>query len=132
MAPCGEVAGAVASMLYALGFVGVFCAPPSARFCAEPVVVSQGPFVREVRLADGGERGRVDVDVLACREEAGAAEAVCLAAERALRGAAWPIDVDGVRIASVDSGGAGPRGRDGSERWLWGFTLVCTVVRHVG
>ena len=75
MAPCGDVAGAVASMLCALGFAGVFCAPPSAGFCAEPIVVSQGAFAREARLADGGERGRVDVDVLACREEAGAAEA---------------------------------------------------------
>lgn len=132
MAPCGEVAGAVASMLYALGFADVFCAPPSAGFCAEPIVVTQGPFAREARLADGSERGRVDVGVLACREEAGAAEAACLAAERALRGAAWPIDVDGMRIASVDSDGAGPRGRDGSGRWLWGFTLICTVVRRVG
>ena len=78
MAPCGDVAGAVASMLCALGFASVFCAPPSAGFCAEPIVVSQGPFAREARLADGGERGRVDVDVLVCREEAGAAEAVCL------------------------------------------------------
>ena len=47
MAPCGEVAGAVASMLYALGFTGVFCAPPSAGFCAEPIVVTQGHFARE-------------------------------------------------------------------------------------
>ena len=58
MAPCGEVASAVASMLFALGFAGVFCAPPSAGFCAEPIVVSQGAFAREARLADGGERGR--------------------------------------------------------------------------
>ena len=108
MAPCGEVAGAVASMLCELGFSGVFCAPPPAGFCAEPIVVTQGPFAREARLADGSERGRVDV------------------------GAAWPIDVDGVRIASADSDGSGPRGRDGSGRWLWGFTLICTVVRHVG
>ena len=86
MAPCSDVAGAVASMLCALGFAGVFCAPPSAGFCAEPIVVTQGAFAREARLADGGERGRVDVGVLVCREEAGAAEAVCLAAERALRG----------------------------------------------
>lgn len=120
MAPCGDVAGAVASMLYALGFAGVFCAPPSAALCAEPIVVAQGAFSREARLADGSERGRVDVGVLVCREEAAAAEAVCLAAERALRGAAWPIDVDGVRIASADSDGAGPRGRDGSGRWLGG------------
>ncbi|MRX79386.1 hypothetical protein [Enorma shizhengliae] len=132
MVSCGDVAGAVASMLFALGFAGVFCAPPSARCCAEPIVVSQGAFEREARLADGCERGRVDIGVLVCREEAGAAEAACLAAERALRGAAWPIDVDGVRISSVDSDGAGPRGRDGSGRWLWGFTLICTVVRHVG
>ena len=104
MAPCSDVAGAVASMLCALGFAGVFCAPPSAGFCAEPIVVTQGAFAREARLA----------------------------AERALRGAAWPIDVDGARIASADSGGSGPRGRDGSGRWLWGFTLICTVVRHVG
>ncbi|MDB1739899.1 MULTISPECIES: hypothetical protein [Eggerthella] len=119
-------------MLYALGFTGVFCAPPSAGFCAEPIVVTQGHFAREARLTDGSERGRVDVGVLVCREGAGAAEAVCLAAERSLRGAAWPIDVDGVRIASADSDGSGPRGRDGSGRWLWGFTLICTVVRHVG
>ena len=43
-------------MLFALGFAGVFCAPPSARCCAEPIVVSQGAFEREARLADGCER----------------------------------------------------------------------------
>ena len=56
MAPCGEVAGAVASMLCALGFAGVFCAPPSAGFCAEPIVVTQGAFAREARLAYGAAR----------------------------------------------------------------------------
>ena len=93
MAPCSDVAGAVASMLCALGFAGVFCAPPSAGFCAEPIVVTQGAFAREARLADGGERGRVDVDVLACREGAGAAEAVCLAAARARRVRAVAVGV---------------------------------------
>lgn len=50
MAPCGDVAGAVASMLCALGFAGVFCAPPSAGFCAEPIVVTQGAFARARRV----------------------------------------------------------------------------------
>ncbi|MDN0068610.1 hypothetical protein [Collinsella ihumii] len=129
----GAVSELAARALTACGFECVFRSPVSALFCAEPAVLTEGAFERAARLEDGRERGIVIVDVLICRDVSLDAEAAGLAAERALRAVAWPVDCDGfVRIAAADTRGAGPRGRDGSGRWLWGFELVCTVVRHVG
>ena len=128
----GAVSGLAARALVACGLEHVFSAPVSALFCSEPVVLTEGTFSREARLEDGRERGVVIVDVVVCRDVSGDAEADGLAAERALRDNAWPVDGDGfVRVAAADTRGAGPRGRDRSGRWLWGFELACTVVRYV-
>lgn len=126
----GGVADAVATLLRALGYGNVFCSPPPARVCCEPIVLAQGAWEREARLADGTERGRVPVDVLVCCEDPRDAEATCRAVERNLRRDSWTGVGEGwrCRVGSVDSGGAAPRGRDGSGRWLWGFALILTVV----
>lgn len=130
----GGVAGAVAALLRALGYGNVFCSPPPARVCCEPIVLTQGAWEREARLADGTERGRAPVDVLVCCEDPRDAEATCRAAERELRRDSWTGAGDGwhCRVAVADSGGSAPRGRDGSGRWLWGFTLTLTVVIDYG
>ena len=120
----GGVAGAAAALLRALGYGNAFCSPPP----------TQGALEREARLADGAERGRVPVDVLVCCEAARDAEATCRAVERDLRRGSWTGSGEGwrCRVAAADSGGSAPRGRDGSGRWLWGFTLILTVVIDFG
>ena len=130
----GGVAGAAAALLRALGYGNAFCSPPPARLCCEPIVLTQGALEREARLADGAERGRVPVDVLVCCEAARDAEATCRAVERDLRRGSWTGSGEGwrCRVAAADSGGSAPRGRDGSGRWLWGFTLILTVVIDFG
>lgn len=130
----GGPADAAAALLRALGYANVFTCPPPARLCCEPIVLAQGAFEREARLADGTERGRVPVDVLVCCEGPRDAEATCRAVERDLRLADWTGAGEGwhLRVAAVDSGGSAPRGRDGSGRWLWGFTLILTVVIDYG
>ena len=130
----GGVVDAVATLLRALGYESVFCSPPPARVCCEPIVLTQGAWEREARLADGAERGRVPVDVLVCCEDPRDAEATCRAVERDLRRGSWTGFGEGwrCRVAAADSGGSAPRGRDGSGRWLWGFTLILTVVIDFG
>lgn len=130
----GGVADVVAALLKALGYGNAFCSPPPARVCCEPIVLSQGAWEREARLADGAERGRVPVDVLVCCEGPRDAEATCRAVERDLRRDPWEGAGDGwrCRVAAADSGGCAPMGRDGSGRWLWGFTLMLTVVIDYG
>ena len=130
----GGIAGAVAVLLRALGYANVFTWPPPARVCCEPIVLSQSSWEREARLADGTERGLVPVDVLVCCEAARDAEATCRAVERDLRRGSWTGSGEGwrCRVAAADSGGSAPRGRDGSGRWLWGFTLILTVVIDYG
>lgn len=130
----GGVADVVAVLLRALGYGNVFTCPPPAHVCCEPIVLSQGSWEREARLADGAERGRVPVDVTVCCESARDAEATCRAVERDLRRDPWEGAGDGwrCRVSAADSGGCAPRGRDGSGRWLWGFTLTLTVVIDFG
>jgi hypothetical protein len=72
--------------------------------------------------------------VLVCCEAARDAEATCRAVERDLRRDSWTGSGEGwrCRVAAADSGGSAPRGRDGSGRWLWGFTLILTVVIDFG
>ena len=122
----GGVADVVATLLGALGYGNVFCSPPPARVCCEPIVLTQGAFERDARLADGAERGRVPVGVLVCCEDPRDSEATCRAVERDLRRESWTGAGDGwhCRVCAADSGGSAPRGRDGSGRWLWGFDLM--------
>lgn len=125
----GGVVDVVATLLGALGYGNVFCSPPPVRVCCEPIVLTQGAFERDARLADGAERGRVPVGVLVCCEDPRDSEATCRAVERDLRRESWTGAGDGwhCRVCAADSGGSAPRGRDGSGRWLWGFDLILTL-----
>lgn len=129
-----SAAATVAGKLAELGYTNVFTTPPSALVCCEPIVVAPGGWEREARLPDGSERGREDVGVLVCCDDPRDAEATCRACERELRAAEWDgaAGAEGLRLVSVDSGGAQARGRDASGRWLWGFSLECVVVRKIG
>lgn len=128
------VCAAVAAAIAAAGFTGVFTTPPSALFCAEPIVVSCGAWERRARFVHGSERGVREVDVAVCRDTPEAAEAAAQAIEAALRKTSWEADIAAwhVRMVGCDSTAREPRGRDGSGRWVWGFTLRCEVMRHVG
>lgn len=128
----GGPADVVAEMLRTLGYANAYATPPSARLCAEPVVVACGGWERTARLVDGAERGTQSVEVLVCCDDPTDAEATARAAERDLRGADW-AGISGWewRVIAVDSGGCRPVGRDGSGRWLWAFELVLTIEREI-
>ena len=130
----GGVADVAVALLRALGYRNAFAHPPTAEACCEPIVLTPGAWEREARMADGAERGRVPLDVLVCCESPHDAEATCRAVERDLQRDSWTGSGEGwrCRVAAVDSGGSAPRGRDGSGRWLWGFTLTMTVVIDYG
>lgn len=129
----GGVADAVAAFLRSLGFANVFTTPPSARLCADPIVVACGAWEREARFSDGRERGVRTVDVLVCCEDPRDAEATACSAERDLRGGDWTDGGEGwhVRVTAVDTTAPVPRGRDGSGRWLWGFSVGLTIARDL-
>ena len=137
-APCdwdsggGGAADVVAALLRALGCGDVFVCPPSAHLCAEPIVVACGAWARDSRQADGSERGVRHVEVLACREDPRAAEAVACALERSVRTASWAGLGTGwhMRVVAADTEAPTPRGRDGSGRWVWGFTVRLTIARY--
>ena len=76
---------------------------PSALDCAEPIVVVEGAFSRESRMAE--ERGAVAVTVMVVREVAADAESVAVAAELAVRRADWEpyADAGTYRIVGVDT-----------------------------
>ena len=65
-----NLATSISNMLLSSGFPNVFPRKPSALDCAEPIVVTEGAFVRESRLTEE-ERGSVPVTVMVVREVAG-------------------------------------------------------------
>lgn len=105
---------------------------PSALDCAEPVVVAEGAFSRDARMAEE-ERGTVAVTVMVVREVAADAEDVAFAAELAVRRADWgPYANAGTyRIVGVDTTAPAFRERDSSGRYVWAFDVACTVVRSL-
>ena len=112
-----SAAGVAAEVLAGLGYTNVFTTPPSALVCCEPIVLAPAGWERESRQADGGERGREIVRVLACCDRAADAEATCRAVERDLRGATWPADADvRGRVVSVDTDMPRGMGRDVDDR----------------
>lgn len=127
----GGAADAVAEMLRTLGFGNAFTAPPSVRRCADPIVVACGGWERSSRQVGEAERGIRHVGVLVCCEDPHDAEATACAAERGLRRADWTGAGPGwhMRVAAVDTDAPAPHGRDGSGRWLWGFTVELTIAR---
>ena len=103
---------------------------PSALDCSEPIVVLEGAFSRDSRMAEE-ERGTVTVTVLVVREVSSDAEDVATAAERAVRRADWEpyADAGAYRIVGIDTTAPAFRERDSSGRCLWSFEVACTVVR---
>ncbi len=125
-----NVADQIKNMLLSCEFSNVFSTIPSAMNCSEPIVVSQGAFSREARLAEE-ERGTLHVTVLVVRDVAADAEAMAVSCEKAVRGAdwepfseAWPW-----RIVTIETTAPAFKERDGSGRFVWAFEAACTVVR---
>ncbi len=102
---------------------------PSALDCAEPIVVVEGAFSHESRMAEE-ERGAVAVTVMVVREVAADAESVAVDAELAVRRADWEpyADAGTYRIVGVDTTAPAFRERDSSGRYVWAFDMACTVV----
>lgn len=103
---------------------------PSALDCAEPIVVLEGAFSRDARMAEE-ERGKVTVTVMVVREVAADVEEVAIAAERAVRRADWEpyADAEAYRIVGIDTMAPAFKERDSSGRFVWSFDVACTVVR---
>ena len=103
---------------------------PSALDCAEPIVVTEGAFVRDSRQAEE-ERGTVAVMVLVVHETLAEAENVATAAEHAVRHADWEpfADAGAYRIVGIDTSTPAFKERDSSGRFVWSFEVACTVVR---
>lgn len=129
----GGAADVVAALLRSLGYGNAFAAPPAARLCADPIVVTAGEFSRDARLVDGAERGTLPVGVTVCCEDSRDAEATAHAVERDLRLADWTGKGSGrhVRVVAVDTAAPRPLGRDGSGRWLWGLSALLTIARDL-
>ena len=105
---------------------------PSALDCAEPIVVVEGAFSRDARMAEE-ERGAVAVTVMVVREVAADAESVAVAAELVVRRADWEpyADAGTYRIVGVDTTAPAFKERDSSGRYVWAFDVMCTVVRSL-
>ena len=105
---------------------------PSALDCAEPIVVVEGAFSRDSRLAEE-ERGSVVVTVLVVREVMADAESVALAAELAVRRADWEpyADAGSCRIVGIDPAAPAFKERGSSGRYVWAFDVTCMVVRSL-
>lgn len=103
---------------------------PSELDCPEPIVVLDGEFERDARMAEE-ERGTMAVTVLVVREVAADAEAVAMAAERAVRCADWEpyAEAGAYRIVGIDTSTPAFKERDSSGRFVWSFEVACTVVR---
>ena len=105
---------------------------PSALDCAEPIVVVEGAFSRDARMAEE-ERGTVVVTVMVVREAMADAEDVAVAAELAVRRADWEpyADAGAYRIIGIDTTAPAFKERDSSGRHVWAFDVKCTVVRSL-
>lgn len=126
-------ADAIASLLGDAHFTSYFTKVlPSALECAEPIVVTEGAFVRDSRQVEK-ERGAVAVTVMVVRVVAADAEDVAMAAERAVRCADWEpyADVGAFRIVGIDTSAPAFKERDSSGRFVWSFEVTCTVVRSL-
>ena len=125
-----NVAEQIKNLIVSCGFSEVFSFSPSARNCAEPIVVTQGAFSRDERIAEE-ERGVMPVTVMVVREVTTEAADVATATERAVRRANWEpyADAGAYRIVGIDTTAPAFKERDSSGRFVWSFEVVCTVVR---
>lgn len=125
-----RLATQIKNLLLNCGFSEVFSFSPSALDCAEPIVVLQGGFARDARMAEE-ERGTVAITVLVVREVTADAESVAVAAEHAVRRADWEAIADAwpYQVVGIDTTAPVFKERDSSGRFVWSFEVVCTVVR---
>ena len=125
-----NVAEQIRNLLVSCGFSEVFSFSPSARGCAEAIVVTQGAFSRDSRMAEE-ERGTMLVTVMVVREVSAEAEDAATTAEKAVRRANWEpyADAGAYRIVGIDTTAPAFKERDSSGRFVWSFEVTCTVVR---
>ena len=127
-----SVKDSIAKLLVDADFTSCFTKPVPALLCEEPIVVAEGAFERESRMAEE-ERGTVTVTVLVVREDEAEAGSVALAAEQAVRRADWEpyAGAGAFRIVGIDTTVPACEGDDGSGRSVWSFKAVCTVAREL-
>jgi len=128
----GSCANSIAKLLVEAKFTSVFTQSCSALECAEPIVVSSGGFVRDVRMAEE-ERGAVTVTVRVVRNVSADAESVACACEHALRRARWEMHAEAgqYRICGLDTAAPELELQDSSGRFVWKFEVILTVAREI-
>lgn len=128
----GNPAYFIASLLVRAHFSEIFSFSCSALECPEPIVVTAGGFVRDVRMTEE-ERGAVTVTVRVVRNVEMDAHFIAEACERALRGAPWdPGDDSGqYRVCGLDTTAPALELRDSSGRFVYRFDVVLTVAREI-
>ena len=128
----GNPANFVKSLLARAHFSKVFSFSCSALECPEPIVVTAGGYVRDVRMT-GEERGAVTVSVRVVRNVEADARSVAEACERALRGTPWDSGMDSgqYRVCGLDTTAPEFELRDGSGRFVYKFDVVLTVAREI-
>ena len=132
MSELGNPANFVSSLLFRAKFTNLFTFSCSALECAEPIVVTAGGFVRDVRMT-GEERGAVTVCVRVVRNVEMDARSVAEACERALRGSPWDPGVDSgqYRVCGLDTTAPVFEMRDSSGRFVYKFDVILTVAREI-
>ena len=132
MPELGNLGNFVASLLVRAKFTNLFTFSCSALECPEPIVVTAGGFVRDVRMTSG-ERGAVTVTVRVVRNVEADARSVAEACERALRRARWEEGDDSgqYRVCGLDTTAPEYELRDSSGRFVYRFEVILTVAREI-
>ena len=132
MPELGNLGNFVASLLVRAKFTNLFTFSCPALVCPEPIVVTAGGFVRDVRMASE-ERGAVTVSVRVVRNAEADARSVAEACERALRRASWESGADSgqYRVCGLDTTAPEFELRDSSGRFVYKFEVILTVAREI-
>ena len=132
MSELGNPANFVKSLLVRAKFTNLFTFSCSALECAEPIVVTAGGFVRDVRMTEE-ERGAVTVTVRVVRNMGMDARSVAEACERALRGSPWDPGAGSgqYRVCGLDTTAPEFELRDSSGRFVYRFDVILTVAREI-
>ena len=125
MPELGNPANFVKSLLVRAKFTNLFTFSYSALEYPEPIVVTSGGFVRDVRTIEE-ERGAVTVCVRVVRNVEMDARSVAEACERALRGSPWDPGMDSgqYRVCGLDTTAPAFEMRDSSD-------VILTVAREI-
>ena len=132
MPELGDLGNIVASLLVRAKFTNLFTFSCSAIECPEPIVVTAGGFVRDVRMASE-ERGAVTVSVRVVRNAEMDARSVAEACERALRRGPWDGGAESgqYRVCGLDTTAPDFELRDSSGRFVYRFDVILTVAREI-